>query len=222
MMKNVYGDDCLSRTTVFKWHKRVLDGHQVLIDNDRPGKPVVFYDSKGIIHREFILQGQPVTGSFYLSVMRRLMVRIRRIRLDYRNPERWCLLHDNAPSNLLIVTQFLAKSHSPYSPDLAPRDSFLFPKLKMPLKGCYFDDIETIQRAYTRALEAIQQIELKQSFKSLFNRCQKCIESEGDYFRINKKHKLKKNYLFLLNNISPGVQLSYQWYVDYIHKFTIS
>jgi len=33
---------------------------------------VCFYDSKGIIHHEFVPQGQTVTGSFNLSALERL------------------------------------------------------------------------------------------------------------------------------------------------------
>jgi hypothetical protein len=36
-------------------------------------------------------------------------------------------------------------SHPPYSPDLAPCNSFLFPKMKLKLKGRRFDTIEEIQ-----------------------------------------------------------------------------
>jgi hypothetical protein len=36
-------------------------------------------------------------------------------------------------------------SNPPYSPDLAPCDFFLFPKIKLKLKGCRFDTIEEIQ-----------------------------------------------------------------------------
>ncbi|UYV60792.1 hypothetical protein LAZ67_1002348, partial [Cordylochernes scorpioides] len=49
-----------------------------------------------------------------------------------------------------IVLQFLAKhsitqlSHPPYSPDLAPNDLFLDPKLKMKLKGRNFNNKEYI------------------------------------------------------------------------------
>jgi hypothetical protein len=32
---------------------------------------VCFYDSNGIIHHEFVTEGQTVTGSFYLSVLER-------------------------------------------------------------------------------------------------------------------------------------------------------
>jgi len=48
--------------------------------------PVCFYDSKGIIHNEFVPEGQTVTGSFYLSVLERLWKRIRRGRPEYSAP----------------------------------------------------------------------------------------------------------------------------------------
>jgi len=54
-------------------------------------------------------------------------------------------------SQVLKVSQFLAKNnmtvipHPPYSPDLAPCDFFLFPKLKLQMKGQTFDTTEEIQ-----------------------------------------------------------------------------
>ena len=95
---------------------------------------ITFFDSKGIIHRDFVPIGQTITGTYYLEVLKRLMARIRRIRPEYRGPETWSLLHDNAPSHTsLIVRQFLGRNqvcvlnHPPYSPDLAPYDFSLFP-----------------------------------------------------------------------------------------------
>jgi hypothetical protein len=41
----------------------------------------------------------------------------------------------------------------PYSPDLAPCDFFLFPKMKLNLKGCRFDTIEEIQAELQRVLD---------------------------------------------------------------------
>jgi hypothetical protein len=62
------------------------------------------------------------------------------------------LHHDNALSDTSVLTQqFLAKyemaviPHPMYSPDLAPCDFFLFPKMKLKLKGCRFDTTEEIQ-----------------------------------------------------------------------------
>ncbi|KAG5306281.1 SETMR methyltransferase, partial [Acromyrmex insinuator] len=114
------------------------------------------------------------------------MGRIHRIRPEYRDPENWSLLHDNAPSHFMIVRQCLARNrvsvlnHPPYSS--APCNFSLFPKLKLKLKGRFFDNIPTIQSASTQAIEAIPQTELEHAFESLLNCCNKCIEARGEYF----------------------------------------
>ena len=106
----------LSRANVFLWHKRFFEGKERLEDDNREGRSIsamfiTFFDSKGIIHREFVPTGQTITGAYYLEVLKRLMDRIRRIRPEYRNPEIWSLLHDNAPSHIsLIVRQFSARN----------------------------------------------------------------------------------------------------------------
>jgi hypothetical protein len=47
--------------------------------------------------------------------------------------------------------------HPPYSPDLAPNDFFLFPKIKDIMKGRYFDDTDDIRSNMTAALKSIPQ-----------------------------------------------------------------
>ena len=60
-----------------------------------------------------------------------------------KRPEKWAngfiLFRDNAPCNTpLLVRHFLCR-HPPYSPDLAPYDFWLFPKVKMNIKGKCFE-----------------------------------------------------------------------------------
>ena len=69
----------------------------------------------------------------------------------------WILQHDNAPAHTShLVQQFLAKhgtaqlQQPPYSPDLAPCDFFLFPRLKKVLKGKRFEATEGIKRNSTK------------------------------------------------------------------------
>jgi hypothetical protein len=45
--------------------------------------------------------------------------------------------------------------HPPCSPDLAPRDFFLFPKIKIKLKGRRFDTIEENQAKSQRVLDTL-------------------------------------------------------------------
>ena len=40
LLKEVFGDNCMSRTQVYKWHKRFLKGREVVEDDGRAGRPV--------------------------------------------------------------------------------------------------------------------------------------------------------------------------------------
>ena len=74
----------------------------------------------------------------------------------------WQLHCDSVPAHASCLTQrFLAKhqvthmTQSPYSPDLAPCAFWLFPKLKSPLKGKRFQNINEIQENMIGQLMAI-------------------------------------------------------------------
>jgi len=121
-----------------------------------------FSDAEGVIHREFVPEGQKVNAELYVGVLDRLLKRIRRFRTAKFQSNEWFLLRDNAPSHIAaIVKKFLANRnvavlhHPPNSPDLAPADYFIFPKLKFSLKGRYFQTVEEIQCAVTRGLNNI-------------------------------------------------------------------
>ena len=65
-------------------------------------------------------------------------------------------------------------SHTPYSPDLAPSDFWLFPKLR----GCHNETIEEMKEAVTKVIDTLTQKDL-QNLLGLYN---KCIAAGGDYF----------------------------------------
>jgi histone-lysine N-methyltransferase SETMAR len=74
----------------------------------------------------------------------------------------WLLHHDNTPSHTSVLTQqFLAKNkmavipHPPYSPDLAPCDFVLYPKMKLKQKGSRFETNEEIQAELHRVLDTL-------------------------------------------------------------------
>jgi histone-lysine N-methyltransferase SETMAR len=76
-----------------------------------------------------------------------------------------------APSHTSVLNQqFLAKykmafvPHPPYSRDLAPCD-FLFPKMKLKLKGRRFDTIEEIQAESQRVLDTLTEKDLQEAFQ---------------------------------------------------------
>ena len=125
---------------------------------------------------------------YYKGVMKRLLNRIRRVRPGMRESGDWFLLQDNAPShNATIVKQFLAQrkvtvlDHPPYSPDLAPADYFLFPKVKSHLKGRLFDSISDIQKAVTSTLNTTAKDDFHKSIQKPYDRANLCLQLEGMY-----------------------------------------
>ena len=64
------------------------------------------------------------------------------------------------PQNSTFKTGYLTKNrivtinHSPYSPDMAPCDFYLFAKLHLAMKGKRYADVDAIQKASTAIINA--------------------------------------------------------------------
>ena len=71
-------------------------------------------------------------------------------------------------------------AHPPYSPDLAPCDFWLFPKLR----GCRYETIEEMKEAVTKAIDTLTQEDFHGALKKLLERY-KCIAAGGDYFEVD-------------------------------------
>jgi len=122
------------------------------VKNNVKSMIITFFDVKGNVHKDFVPTDQTVNSGFYCDILRRLRENVRRRHSKLWREQTWLLHHDNAPSHTAVLTQqFLAKNkiavtpHPPYSPDLAPCDFFLFPKMKLKLKGRRFDTTEEIE-----------------------------------------------------------------------------
>jgi histone-lysine N-methyltransferase SETMAR len=145
------------------------------------------FDSQGIVHKEFVPEGRTVNAEFYKGVMDRHLKRIQRV-----GPISFCsrdffLLHDNAPAHKAAsVCQFLTPEnvttlyHPPYCPDLSPPDYFLFPKLKMKLKGLHLADVAEIQGAVTDKEGPKKGIFA--AFQKLHDCAVACMYANGAYF----------------------------------------
>ena len=68
--------------------------------------------------------------------------------------------------------------HRPYSPDLAPCDFWLFPKLR----GCRYETTEEMNEAVTKVIDRLRQEDFHAAFQKLLKRRNKCIAAEGDGF----------------------------------------
>ena len=71
--------------------------------------------------------------------------------------------------------------HPPYSPDLAPCDFWLFPKLKEKLRGCRYETIEEMKEAVTKVIDTITQEDFDGASQKLLEQYNKYIASGGDY-----------------------------------------
>ena len=85
---------------------------------------IVFFDSRGIVHKEFVPPGQTVNHVFCKDVLERLRKRVQRVRREIADD--WVLQHDNAPGHTaLSIREFLVKKNIPVLPtsSLQPRSS---------------------------------------------------------------------------------------------------
>ena len=65
----------------------------------------------------------------------------------------------------------------PYSPDLAPCDFWLFPKLT----GCRYETIEEMKEAVTKVIDMLTQEDFHGAIPKLLEQYNKCIAAGGDY-----------------------------------------
>ena len=72
-----------------------------------------------------------------------------------------------------------SSSPSLYSPDLAPCDFWLFPRLR----GCRYERTEEMKEAVTKVIYTVIQEDLYGAFQKLLERYNKCIAAGGDYLK---------------------------------------
>jgi len=150
---------------------------------------LTFFDIRGIVHYEFVPTEQTVHQVYYLEVLERLREKVKRKRPELFDNNSWILHHDNAPAHkALSVREFLATKqitvleHPAYSPDLAPNDFFLFPKIKKILKGRHFYENDDIRSNTTAGLKAILQNQFQNCFEGWTRHWHQCILSQGQHF----------------------------------------
>ena len=123
-----------------------------------------------------------------LRFIREFRKRFHRKRPALFKLDQWHFHQDNAPvHNSILVTDYLTKMgiktvpQPPYSPDLAPCDFWLFPKLKEKLRGCRYETIEEMKKAVTKVTDMLTQEDVHGAFQKLLERY-KCIAAGGNYF----------------------------------------
>jgi len=105
---------------------------------------LVFWDAEGILFIDYLEKGKTMTGEYYSNLLTRLdeIVHEKRPGLQKKKSSFIRTMHPPYKSVLamgkLRDLHYELLEHSPYSPDLAPSDFCLFPKLKIFLTGQRF------------------------------------------------------------------------------------
>jgi len=150
---------------------------------------IAFFHFQGIVHMDWVPEGQTVNQVCYKEVLTNLRERVRRRRRPemWKNSS-WVLHQDNAPAhNALSVKTFLTKhkitmlKHPPYSPDLAPCDFFLFPKINSALKGTRFQSVDAVKAKATELMNKLSEDDLQHCFQQWKICMERCRFWGGEY-----------------------------------------
>ena len=158
-------------------------------------KRIHFFTNKSPANQISVPKGRTVTGKFYKNVVLRKLKNYYKSRRPKTGLKYVRLLHDNAPAHKArIVTDFLESEkvtvllHPLYSPDLAPCDYFLFPKLKYHLSGRRYNSRNALGSAVYQCLMGVPIEEYEKFFQKWIDRLKRCVAG-GEYFEGQSKLK---------------------------------
>ena len=161
MLQNAFWPFCMNWASVFEWHKRFKEGRESVRDDERCRR------SKKSIDQSWLAKGLVLELLCFKGVQEE-------IPWEEASTLQICSI---------FVTDYLTKMdiktvpQPPYSPDLAPSDFWLFPKLR----GCRYERIEKTKEAVTKVIDTLTQEDFYGAFQKLFE-LYKCIAAGGDYF----------------------------------------
>ena len=146
----------------------------------------IFWDMEAIVHIEFLEQGTTINSERYVSTLRALKGRLRRVQQD--KVKDVAIQHDNARPHTSRQTQCALQQlelptipHPPYSPDLAPSDFFLLPLLKKHLKGNHYKTDAEVEADVCSWCRSQTPEFFADRMRKLEQRWRLCIEGDGDY-----------------------------------------
>ena len=179
MLQTAFGASWKNRASVFEWHKRFKEGSESVRDDERCG------GVRKSIHHSWLAKDLGLGLGYYVVVVREFRKRFRRKRPALFKSCQWHFHQDNTlVHNSILVTDYLTKMgintvpQPPYSPDLAPHDFWLIPKLR----GCRCETIEEMKEAVTKVIDTRKQEDFHGDFQKLLERYNKCIAAGGEYF----------------------------------------
>ena len=168
MLQTAFGASSMNRAAVFEWYKRFKEGRESARIDERCGRSkevntpelglgLLCWGFKGV--QEEIPSEEACTLQIGSVAF----------------PTGQCTSPQLHPCHRLFEQD--GHQNSSYSPDVAPCDFWLFPKLR----GCRYETIEEMKDAVTKVNNTLTQEDLRVAFQKLLERY-KCISAGGDFF----------------------------------------
>lgn len=148
---------------------------------------LAFFDANGLIYSRIADENTRVNANYIVDTLNRFLNRFQRKRPELWAQKNWWFHWDNASVHTaaVVMEHLTAKAfkvirHPPYSPDLAPADFFLFPKVKNALAGVHLDD-DKLKKAWDGVTATIAAADWMAAFNAWVRRCNKCIDVAGNF-----------------------------------------
>ncbi|CAK9810904.1 Histone-lysine N-methyltransferase SETMAR [Anthophora plagiata] len=147
----------------------------------------VFWDRKGVLLVNCMPSGTTINADRYCETLKKPK-RANQNRRRGMLSKGVRILHDNARPHVARTTVALLQqfgwdiiTHPPYSPDLAPSDYHLFPKLNEHLAGTHISNNDEVKDEVQRFFIAMAASWYDMGIQKLLQRLQKCMDTKGDY-----------------------------------------
>ena len=142
----------------------------------------IFFSGEGITIKLPVKKGKSITRKYYKDEVLKKLKKYYQKGRPATGFKHVRLLHDNAPAHTSAIVTAFVLPHPPYSPDLAPCDFILFPKLKAFLAGRKYQSRQALGSAIHQYLITLPKSAYRDAFKKWIHRLKLCISSHGEYF----------------------------------------
>ena len=146
----------------------------------------VFWDAHWVIFIDYLEKKRTITGAYYAALLDRLVDKIRTKRPNLK--KKILFQDDNARLHTSNIAQakkhklgFKSLPHTPYSPDLAPSNYYLFSNLKRWLCGRRFKSNEEVEWETEGYFGEFDKLYYFEGIEKLKHRWTHCIKLKGKY-----------------------------------------
>jgi histone-lysine N-methyltransferase SETMAR len=150
---------------------------------------LVFWDAEGNLFIDYIENAKTITEEYYSNFLTRLDEKIHEKRPGLQK-KKIIFHHDNAPAHKSVLAMEKLRDlhyelfeHPPYSPDLAPSDLYIFPKLKLFFAGQRFSSNQEAIAAVGGYFADLRKNHYRDGIMALEHRWNKCISLKRDYVK---------------------------------------